>query len=220
MRITSDWEGQNVLYETTLEVTPARIVQLDAIVTVEGFKGMYLQRVTFDDGSVLPVWDQDKTWTHERGIYESLKIEADITNVGEDNYNSWFNVVLGENQQDESGNLLSSNGKTISKHIYYLNLAPGETKHYTFFFDKHLFNPKMSYYCSIDYNRNGMYEILFSLPEYCKYFASDPSTSIESIEQLKDTDDGSVIDLRGISHKTTQLRPGIYIRGGKKVIVR
>ena len=78
----------------------------------------------------------------------------------------------------------------------------------------------MSYYCSIDYNRNGMYEILFSLPEYCKYFASDPSTSIESIEQLKDTDDGSVIDLRGISHKTTQLRPGIYIRGGKKVIVR
>ncbi len=220
MRITSDWEGQNVLYETTLEVTPARIVQLDAIVTVEGFKGMYLQKVTFDDGSVLPVWDQDKTWTHERGIYESLKIEADITNVGEDNYNSWFNVVLGENQQDESGNLLSDNDKRISEHIYYLNLAPGETKHYTFFFDKHLFNPKMSYYCSIDYNRNGMYEILFSLPGYCKYFASDPSTSIESIEPLKDTDDGSVIDLRGISHKTTQLRPGIYIRGGKKVIVR
>lgn len=220
MRITSDWDGKDVLYETTLEVTPARIVQLDAIVTVEGFKGMYLQRVTFDDGSVLPVWDQDKTWTHERGIYESLKIEADITNVGEDNYNSWFNVVLGENQQDESGNLLSNNDKTISKHIYYLNLAPGETKHYTFFFDKHLFNPKMSYYCGIDYNRNGMYEILFSLPGYCKYFASDPSTSIESIEQLKDTDDGSVIDLRGISHKTTQLRPGIYIRGGKKVIVR
>lgn len=61
---------------------------------------------------------------------------------------------------------------------------------------------------------------LFSLPDYYKYFATYPSDSIDGVEQQKDTtDDGSVIDLRGISHKNGQLRPGIYIRGGKKVIV-
>lgn len=220
MRITSDWEGQNVLYETTLEVTPHHYTELDANATFEGLKGMYLHKITFVDGSVLPVWDQDKTWTHEVGIYESLRVEADITNVGKESYNSWLAYRLMENQQDENEKMMDANSKEICEHAYYLTLAPGETKHYTFFFDKHLFNPDKVYFFALNYNNpNNPYHFL-SLPEYCKYFASDPSTSIESIEQLKDTDDGSVIDLRGISHKTTQLRPGIYIRGGKKVIVR
>lgn len=220
MRITSDWEGQNVLYETTLEVTPHHYTELDANATFEGFKGLYCHKITFDDGSVLPVWDQDKTWTHEVGIYESLRVEADITNVGKESYNSWLAYRLMENQQDENGKMMDANSKEICEHAYYLKLAPGETKHYTFFFDKHLFNPDKVYFFALNYNNpNNPYHFL-SLPEYCKYFASDPSTSIESIEPLKDTDDGSVIDLRGISHKTTQLRPGIYIRGGKKVIVR
>lgn len=220
MRITSDWEGQNVLYETTLEVTPHHYTELDANATFEGFKGLYCHKITFVDGSVLPVWDQDKTWTHEAGIYESLRVEADITNVGKESYNSWLAYSLMENQQDENEKMMDANSKEICEHAYYLTLAPGETKHYTFFFDKHLFNPDKVYFFALNYNNpNNPYHFL-SLPGYCKYFASDPSTSIESIEQLKDTDDGSVIDLRGISHKTTQLRPGIYIRGGKKVIVR
>ena len=221
MRITSDWDGKDVLYETTLEVTPAHIVELQAEATIEGFKGMYMKKDTFDDGSIRNVWYNDETWTHEIGIYESLKIEADITNVGEENYNSWLEVVLFENEQDDNGNLVSANSLDKSSHIYYLNLAPGETKHYTFFFDKHLFNPDMSYCFRLDYNRDYKFNTLLSLPWYYKYFATDPSSSIDSVKQLKDTtDDGSVIDLQGISHKNKQLRPGIYIRGGKKVIVR
>lgn len=221
MRITSDWEGQNVLYETTLEVTPAHLVELNANITMEGFKGMYLQTMTFDDGSIHHVWNYDETWKHEAGIYESLKIEADVTNVGEESYNSWLEAGLYENQQDENGNLMSANSINKSAHFYYLTLAPGETRHYTFFFDKHLFNPDRVYYFILDYNRNFQFNALFTLPFYSKYFASDPSTSIEGVEQLKDsTDDGPVIDLRGISHQSRQLRPGIYIRGGKKVIVR
>ena len=103
--------------------------------------------------------------------------------------------------------------------MYYLNLAPGETKHYTFFFDKHLFNPEMSYYFRIYTNK--MHDVMISLPEFVKYFATDPTSSIDVVEQRNDgTGDGPVIDLRGISYKNKLLRPGLYIRNGKKVIVR
>lgn len=217
VHITSDWEGKNFLYETTLEVTPARDFDLQANATAEGFKGMYREKEIYDDGSIHFVWDWDKTWTHEVGIYESLKIEADITNVGEDSFNSWFKANLAENEQDENGNLVFSNSISISAHVYYLNLAPGETKHYTFFFDKHLFNPDKVYYFILYTTKP---DVLYGLPNFCKYFANYPSDSIDGVEQQKDTtDDGPVIDLRGISHKNTHLRPGIYIRGGKKVIV-
>lgn len=220
VRITSDWDGNDVLYETTLEVlNPIQNVKLNANVTLEGFKGMYIQKETSQDGSVHNVWYRDDTWKHEIGIYESLKVEADITNAGEENYNSWFQVDLWENKLDEEGYRLMSDDKGISLHMYYLNLAPGETKHYTFFFDKHLFNPEMSYYFRIYTNK--MDNVMISLPEFVKYFATDPTSSIDVVEQRNDgTGDGPVIDLRGISYKNKLLRPGLYIRNGKKVIVR
>ena len=220
MRITSDWDGENVLYKTTLEVTPPRVVELQADVTFDGFKGMYFQKETFGDGSVNNVWYYDETWEHEIGIYESLKIEADITNVGEESYNSWLETTLNENEQDENGNLLSANSLMKIAHIYYLNLAPGETRHYTFFYDKHSFNPDKVYIFNLDYNRNYQFNALATLPSYCKYFASDPS-KLDVVEQLKDTtDDSPVYNLQGISQGNKQLRPGVYISGGKKVIVR
>ena len=220
VRITSDWNGKNVLYETTLEVTTLHAFELEAAnATVEGYKGMNRTKEIFDDGSLHYIWDWDKTWAHERGIYESLKIEADITNVGEERFNSWFIANLSENEQDENGNLVFANSITKSGHVYYLNLAPGESKHYTFFFDKHLFNTDKVYYFMIYCNAKS--NALYSLPHYSKYFATYPSDSIDGVEQQEDTtDDGPVIDLRGISHNNKQLRPGIYIRGGKKVVVR
>jgi hypothetical protein len=220
MRVTSDWDGENVLYETTLEVTPPRVVELQANVTLEGFKGMYRQKETSDDGSVQNIWSYDETWEHEIGIYESLKIEADITNVGKESYNSWLETSLSENEQDENGNLLSANSLAKIAHMYYLNLAPGETRHYTFFYDKHSFSPDKVYFFYLDYNRNYEFGALFTLPWFCKYFATDPSKS-EVVEQLKDTtDDSPVYNLQGIAQRGKQLRPGIYISGGKKVVVR
>ena len=220
MRITSDWEGENVLYETTLEVTPAHIVELQAKSTVEGFKGMYPRNEIFIDGSNQVVWYYDMSWTYETGIYESLKIEADITNIGEESYNSWLETFLNENEQDENGNFVSVDPLMKCTHMYYLNLAPGETKHYTFFYDKHLFSPDKVYFFSLDYNSNNKFSALLTLPWYCKYFATDPSNS-GIAEQLKDTAaDAPVFNLQGISQGDKSLRPGVYIRGGKKVIVR
>ncbi len=222
MRVTSDWDGNNVLYETTLEVTPARIVKLDANITAEGFKGMYLQKMTFEDGSIHNVWCSDETWKHEVGIYESLRVEADIINAGEENYNSWFQFILWENKQDDNGNLVLNNSKEISSHTYYLDLAPGETKHYTFFFDQHLFNPEMSYYCRIYTNNvyDNMTEILFSLPGYSRYYATEPTSDINVVEQRNDAADGPVFNLQGIPLNNKQLRPGVYIRSGKKFVVQ
>ena len=219
MRVTSDWDGKNVLYETTLEVTPARTGKLQMEATLEGFKGMYEKKEILN-GSLESVWYYDNTWTHEIGIYGSLKIEADITNVGEETYNSWFETILQENEKDEKGQLLWANSLTRKAHIYYLNLAPGETKHYTFFYDKHLFNPSLSYFLILDYNRDHQSGYLYTLPMFCNYFASDP-TNIDVVKQQKDTtDDSPVFNLQGISQGSKPLRPGVYIRGGKKVIVR
>jgi hypothetical protein len=147
-------------------------------------------------------------------------IEADITNVGEESYNSWLETSLSENEQDENGNLLSANSLVKIAHMYYLNLAPGETRHYTFFYDKHSFSPDKVYFFYLDYNRNYEFGALFTLPWSCKYFATDPSKS-EVVEQLNDTtDDSPVYNMQGIAQRGKQLRPGIYISGGKKVVVR
>ena len=221
MRITSDWDGNDVLYETTLEVVaPIQNVKLDANVTMEGFKGMYLQKDSFNDGSTRLVWYDDFTWKYETGVYENLKIEADIINAGEENYNSWFLVELWENKIDENGNPLSENDKEISQHMYYVNLSPGESKHFSFFYDNHLFNPEMAYNYYFDFNNNGMSRSLFSLPLYFKYFANDPSSGIDVVEQKNDATNGPVYNLQGISQKNGQLRPGLYIRGGKKFVVQ
>ena len=140
--------------------------------------------------------------------------------MGEETYNSWFETILQENEKDEKGQLLWANSLTRKAHIYYLNLAPGETKHYTFFYDKHLFNPSMSYFVILDYNKDSQSGFLYSLPMFCNYFASDP-TNIDVVKQQKDTtDDSPVFNLQGISQGSKPLRPGVYIRGGKKVIVR
>ena len=222
MRITSDWDGNNVLYETTLEVTPAKNVKLDINVTAEGYKGVYPQKTLYDDRSTYIDWRRDYSWKYEEGIYEKLDIEADIINVGEENYNSWLMVILWEDKQDNNTNALSENSKQISSHLYYLNLAPGEPKHYTFFFDKHLFNPEMSYYMRIYPNNwhDGMIETLFSLRRFSKYFSTDPTSGIDVIEQKNDAADGPVYNLQGITQKNEQLRPGLYIRGGKKFVVQ
>jgi hypothetical protein len=219
MRVTSDWDGKEVLYETTLEVLAPCALELQTNATVGGFKGMYPQNDTYDDGSVRIVWYNDETWTHEIGFYENLTVEADITNTGKERYNSWIEVILYENKFNEDGELVYNNSKLISSHFYYMNLAPGEAKHYAFYFDNHLFNPEMAYSFRINYNNNvNAAAILISLPWFYKYFASKPSNIVEP--QKDTTGNGPVFDLQGRCQQGKQLRPGIYIRGGRKVIVR
>ena len=219
MRVTSDWDGKDVLYETTLEVTAPSVLELQANATLGGFKGMYPQNETYDDGSVKNIWYYDETWTHEIGIYENLKVEADITNTGKERYNSWIDVIINENKFNKDEELVYVNDKVISSHFYYMNLAPGETKHYTFYFDNHLFNPEMVYSFRIIYNNNvDASAALISMPWYYKYFAFNPSNIVEP--QKDTTGNGPVFDLQGRCLQGKQLRPGVYIRSGKKVLVR
>ena len=220
VRITSDWDGNDVLYETTLTVTPAHIVELQVDATIEGYKG-YIWKNAIKEGYDHNYWAWDNTWTHDQGIYESLKVEADIKNVGTENYNSWLEVYLNESDQNEAGEAVYNTSISKVSHIYYLNLDPGETKHYTFFFDKDQFNPNKLYHFSLDYNRYRQYSALLTTPGgYSHYFASYPTNSIGVVEQQEEgTGDGPIFNLQGMSLDGKQLRPGIYIRGGKKVLV-
>ena len=183
VRITSDWEGENVLYETVMEIVEMpRNLELSATVTQEGIKGLYLNYETSDDGSRIGIWYWDTDWPYEAGIYESLKVEADITNTSNVRYNSWLTTVLGEDFPNENGFPTYATHNNIVEHLYYLDLAPGETKHYSFFYDKHLFKPDMIYTFHLEYNKSGYRDAFFSLPNgYMKYFPTIPSISVSSI---------------------------------------
>ncbi|MBR3088407.1 MAG: C10 family peptidase [Prevotella sp.] len=169
VRFTTDWEGKDVVFETTLKITEQPECELSGYITQEGFKGRFW--VNPETDSPYGYWDWDNDWQYEEGIYENLKIEADITNTSKNRFNSWIFSSLIEQAQE--GELYSEQGKGLVNHFYYVDLAPGETKHFTFFFDKHLFNPDKLYYYSIDYSKNSD-TVLFSLPIVAKYFPSFP----------------------------------------------
>ena len=186
VRFTTDWDGNDVVYETKMEIVDQPALKLSSYVIQEGFKG--LNYVNEENGEE-PYWKTDKNWNYETGIYESLKIEADITNTSNNRYNSWISSELFEHLPDGEG--YHSQGKEIVRHFYYVDLAPGETKHFSFFFDKHLFNPDNIYFYRLDYN-DKMGPVLFSLPIIVPYFPSMP-------ELKGDADNDGLINILDVS---------------------
>ena len=211
VRFTTDWDGKDVVYETTLEVTEQPEWKLKGHFTHEGYKGLYWVNEEVSEYP-YPYWAWDTDWKGERGIYEQLKVEADITNTSENRFNSWISSYLYE--QDPEGGVYSYQGKALVEHFYYVDLAPGETTHLTFFFDKHLFNPEKVYDFCVDHNGNTG-STIFSLPAYSKYFPSSPE-GIEVI--LTDTDDTPTFNLQGVPMKKDSR--GVHIRKGGKYIVK
>ena len=211
VRFTTDWDGKDVVYETTLEVTEQPEWKLTGYFTHEGYKGLYWINEEVSEFP-YPYWTWDTDWKGERGIYEQLKVEADITNTSENRFNSWISSRLYE--QDPEGGVYSYQGKALVEHFYYVDLAPGETTHLTFFFDKHLFNPEKMYDFNVDYNGHTGVSF-FSLPFYSKYFPSSPE-GIEGI--LTDTDDTPTFNLQGIPMKKDSR--GVHIRKGGKYVVK
>ena len=160
VRFTTDWEGKDEQPE----------FELSAYITQEGLKG-YIWNNAGENGYEEPIWSFDSDWEEEAGIYEQLKVEADITNTSKNRYNSWIYSSLEEKAQE--GELYSWQGKPLVDHFYYVDLAPGETKHFTFLFDKHLFKTDKLYHYRLEYNNeeNG---ILFSFPNQSPYFSNLP----------------------------------------------
>ena len=172
IRITSDWEGTNVIYETTLKVvSQPNDFNLTAEVTIEGLRGIYF------DTSTNTMYS-DENWPYDKGIYENLHIEADITNNSSERYNSWISVDFFEGEPEADGRAYS--GRELVGHMYYVDLAPSETKHFSFFYDNHLFRTDRQYCFRLDYNRpNNESSLLHT--SFWPYFASLP-TGIEQHE--------------------------------------
>ncbi len=191
VRFTTDWEGKNVVYEANMEIIDLPDdMNLLMKPSVEGYKGMFLDYMDSEHGTVY-FWNWDTDWQYEAGIYGSLKIEADITNSSKNRYNSWVQVNLFENNPpDENGNPDSGQGKEIVHHIYYLDLAPGETKHYTFYYDKNVFNAKKVYFYRIrDRNKS-----LFNTPSNSKFFTNLPG------EIIGDADNDGKINMLDVTN--------------------
>ena len=211
VRFTTDWEGKDEVYNTTMEIVEKPEFKLKGHFAHEGYKGyIWINEETSE--YPYPYWDWDNTWQGEIGIYDHLKIEADITNVSDKNYNSWISSCLSD--LDPEGGTYVYQDRLFVNHYYYVDLAPGETKHFTFYFGKGVFRTDKLYYYMIDYcDRQG--NSFFALPSSAKYFPSTP----EGIEEIStDTDDTPSYNLLGIPIKNDA--PGIHIRKGKKYVVK
>lgn len=170
VRLTTDWDGNNVVYETTMKIIKHQDCELTTYVEQEGFKGLIWNNPG-TGGTDFGYWNWDENWTSEIGIYEKLKVEADFTNTSKNRFNSWISSELIERAPD--GELYSYQGKALVSHFYYVDLAPGETKHFTFFYDKHLFKLDKLYYFRLEYN-NRKGPVPFTLPDEVYYFPSLP----------------------------------------------
>ena len=193
VRFTTDWEGKNVIYEANMEIIDLPDgLRLSAKTTLEGYKGKILGENENSQFGINYCWEEDPDWQYEKGIYGSLKIETDITNSSENRYNSWFETQLLENNPpDENGNPDPWQGKEIVHHLYYLDLAPGETKHYTFYYDKGIFNTKKVYsYRIMDRSSH----LLFDLPIRQKFFINLPG------EIIGDADNDGKINMLDVTN--------------------
>ena len=203
IRFTSDWEGNNVIYEATLEVVsqPEERI-LKAEMTVEGLRG-----ILFDASTNILYYDEN--WPYDKGIYENLHIEADVTNASTERYNSWISGLLLEGEPDENGHAYS--GRELVAHFYYVDLAPGETKHFSFFFDEYLFKTDKQYCFILDYNRSGI-NTLFH-PGFWPYFASLPT----GVSQLQAT--LATAPLYNVSgQRVSESYKGVVVSKGRKVL--
>lgn len=203
IRITSDWEGNNVIHEVTLEVVnQPEERRLTADLTLEGLRGMY-----YNQADNTFYWDED--WKYDVGIYEKLHVEADITNVSSERYNSWIMAIFSEGIPEEDGHAYSGPG--IVSHFYYVDLAPGETKHFSFLFDEHLFKTDKQYCFILDYNKTGD-QVLFH-SGYRPYFATLPT----GINQPQATRDAAPLYNLSGQHVSGDYK-GIVVSSGRKYL--
>ena len=71
-----------------------------------------------------------------------------------------------------------------------------------------------------DYKTLGAYKPASAAGIYPMLYVEDPTASVETIWNITITDD-AVYNLQGVRMPAdTQLAPGIYLRNGKKFIVR
>ena len=157
VKISTDWDGNNVIYTGTLQITEAPTCQLETTYTVSGLE--------YDD----------LKW--HRFIHNQFDITLHIKNTGNTVFN---NKITGSVQEfTNNGGYIGwdiDNGipRWCWDPIEYIYLEPGETTTLSFSIGKEVFRPNDYLYeiNILQYNNNWQYVTLYSDSYF--YFVEDP----------------------------------------------
>ena len=124
VKITTDWDGEDVIYTGKLEITDAPSFQLEYTPTVTGIES---------DGNGL------------RYIHNQIDIEVKIKNVGKTIYNNKIFGFMEEYLNGGNGHIVgdeaTGNPRWIWDDVRYVRLEPGETKTLSFSIGRETMRP-------------------------------------------------------------------------------
>lgn len=199
VRITTDWEGKQVIYTGTTTVTDAPHCQLEAEVTAKGV----------DDNKV---------------VHKELELVCKIKNIGDTDFANMMKATLQVNKIDGDGNIIYDidNGYPTWNwnRVWYAHIKPGESTELSFTIGSEILKPKdYNYWFYIEFYDNGNQEntVLYHLG-YFTY--SEEALGIEEPAITKTSADGIYYDLQGRRISSDALTRGVYIHNGKKVVIK
>lgn len=136
VKISTDWEGNNVIYTGKLQITAAPTCQLECTYTETEREIDYT--------------------TYYSIVRNGLDFTLNIKNVGNTVFNDKIKCICQEYLRGEDGRLTgdldSGYPRWIWNPVIYLHLEPGETKTLSFSLGREYFRPNDYVYCSsVDY---------------------------------------------------------------------
>lgn len=146
VKITTDWEGNNVIYTGKLQITEAPSCQLEATYDVTG----------------LETDDNNKRYIHNK-----FDIVLNIKNVGTTVFNNKIYANI-EAYMNDNGNLVGDEAEGYPTWVWnpvmYLHMEPGETKTISFSIGNEVFRPNDFFYgiSVMYYNNHSQTEIFYN----------------------------------------------------------
>ena len=199
VRISTDWEGKNVIYTGEMTVSDRAICQLEADVTVKGVD-------------------------ENNNVHNELEVVCKITNTGDTEFSNMIIGTVAVNKIDGDGNVVDDipNGYPTCnwQRIWYIQLKPGESTEISASIGKEVFKPNdymYSFYIYY-YNNGNMDNTVFYLLDRFMYFAD--ALGIDNPATKKTAADGICYDLQGRRINSNALTRGIYIHNSKKRLVK
>ena len=201
VKISTDWDGNDVIYTGKLEITEAPSCQLEPEVTVTGLE-----------------WNYN---THERYIHNQLDIVIQVKNVGKTVYNNKIIGFAEEYLKGDDGSIIGSDSEGNPRWCWnsamYLHLEPNESKTISFSIGNETFRPNNYFYSiAINYYNNHQYSKRLYGDGYF-YYVYDTEGITNTTQQP--SSGPYYYDLQGRRVNKDALQPGIYIHNNKKMII-
>lgn len=200
VKITTDWDGNDVIYKGKLDITEAPSCQLEGTATVSGLKR-----------------EDNRLYVHDK-----LDIVINLKNVGTTTFNNRVSAYISESLGDENGLSFGSDSEGYPRWVWndvrYLRLEPDESTAVSYSIGKEVFRPNGNLY-GINiffYNNHQQLEIIYN--EGLFAYVDDAEGIVNTI--MQPSSETFYYDLQGRRIDKSALQPGIYIHNNRKIVIR